>query len=356
MTRGEIKRAGAGDNTAKSGDGGEIGWRFAADAQLLPLFRVQNPMRHLHLRSGLLAVWAAAALQAHDPSGVGVPAPWAEPVAAGGPGSRVTITESDGFRHITANGIPDHETGDFPNRDNPNRIREQEVRFQVPLAPRIPGAVRPVRPHLFGVALNGVKFDPGTAEFWRGLRGSEWNEEAIVDGKGKLGIDPSNAHVQPDGSYHYHGIPWGLVRRLKGENTMVLVGWAADGFPIYGPWAPRDAEDARAPLREMRPSYRLKSGSRPGGEDGPGGRYDGTYTADFEYVPGSGDLDECNGRTGVTPEFPGGTYYYVLTREFPFVPRFFRGEPDPSFRKERGGSGGGPGGSPGRRPPPGGPF
>lgn len=53
---------------------------------------------------------------------------------------------------------------------------------------------------------------------------------------------------------------------------------------------------------------------------------------DWTYVAGAGDLDECNGRFGVTPEHPEGTYYYVVTDTFPFVPRLFRGTPDPSFR------------------------
>jgi len=110
---------------------------------------------------------------------------------------------------------------------------------------------------------------------------------------------------------------------------MDLLGHAADGFPIYGPEGPAVVEDGDGPIKRLRPSYRVRSDRRGGG---PGGRCDSTFVADYEYVPGLGDLDECNGRTGPTPEFPDGTYYYVLTDEFPFVPRLFRGTPDPSFR------------------------
>ena len=48
-------------------------------------------------------------------------------------------------------------------------------------------------------------------------------------------------------------------------------------------------------------------------------------TQDYEYVAGSGDLDECNGRVGVTPEFPNGTYHYYITDTFPFIQRCVKG-------------------------------
>ncbi|HAA22158.1 MAG TPA: hypothetical protein DCP28_26600, partial [Cytophagales bacterium] len=63
-----------------------------------------------------------------------------------------------------------------------------------------------------------------------------------------------------------------------------------------------------------------------------GGDYDGTYIQDFEYVQGLGDLDECNGRFGKTPEYPEGTYYYVLTADFPVIPACFVGTPSEDFQ------------------------
>jgi hypothetical protein len=201
------------------------------------------------------------------------------------------------------------------------------------------------------VALNGVPFEPGTGEFWNGRR--EWNYEAI--GTINLGLDQNNAHVQPTGAYHYHGPPTGLMTRLGGDSRkMLLVGWAADGFPIYTSRGHTSAMDAQSPLQTLRSSWQLRKGERP---DGPGGKPDGSFTADYEYVPGSGNLDECNGRFGVTPEFPRGTYHYCITDEFPFLGRTFRGLPDLSFSK-RPGIGGGPGGRgprggrPGPPPPP----
>ena len=52
----------------------------------------------------------------------------------------------------------------------------------------------------------------------------------------KLGQYPFGVAV--NGAYHYHAVPTGLLNNLTGgKPRMVLAGWAADGFPIYGPWA-----------------------------------------------------------------------------------------------------------------------
>jgi hypothetical protein len=302
----------------------------------------------------LLLFSAGSEAPAHPLEAAENPPGFFEPTAFGLPESRVSIREQGDQRVIESNDIPNHETGNFPNAGNPNSIRAQDFHYEVPLHPKVAATLTDAGRMDFGVAVNGVKFEPGTAEYWRRDRTSIWNEEAIVGGRGQLGMDWSNAHVQPSGAYHYHGIPVGLIRQLGGENRMILIGWAADGFPIYGPLAYQDAKNAMSPPVKMKSSYRLKSGTRPAGESGPGGAYDGKYTPDYEYAAGSGQLDECNGRFGVTPEFPAGTYYYVATDEFPFLPRKFRGTPDDSFRHR--GPPGGPGG-PGRfGPPPGGGF
>lgn len=260
------------------------------------------------------------------------------------PDNQVEIREEGRERVIRTNGIPDHKTGPFPNRENPNEIREQRELYRLPLQPRKADAFTPVPQGKFGVARNGVPFDPGTAGYWKQDR--NWHAEAIVEGKGELGMDENNAHVQPNGAYHYHGIPWGLVRRLEKDrkDEPLLVGWAGDGFPIYY-------------QKGLRGSYRLKSGRRPDGDEGPGGRYDGQFTADYEYAEGSGDLDEANGKEGPTPEHPEGIYHYYVTETFPYVPRMFRGEVPDRFSHQpggpggRGGQGGPPPFPPGQGPP-----
>lgn len=263
---------------------------------------------------------------------------------------KVEIRTDDHFRYVTSDGMPEHETGRFPNNHNPNTIRAQSHRLRMPLKPIELERPRPAGRFLFGVAVNGVPFDPGTAERWTGRSGEVWHGEA-KGGQMNLGLDQHNAHVQPTGAYHYHAIPTGLLEqrsREAPEGAMVLLGWAADGYPIYGPMGHKDPKDSASELVPLRSSYRLKQGARPA--NGPPGDFDGTYAEDYEFVAGSGDLDECNGRFGVTNEHPNGTYYYVLTEQWPFVGRMFRGEPDSSFEKQP--PPGGRPGQPGERPPP----
>jgi YHYH protein len=272
---------------------------------------------------------------------------------------QVKIAEQNGKRIIHSNGIPDHETGQFPSQGNPNVISEQRHEFRMPLKPKPARQPVPANHAFFGVAVNGVPFEAGTAEFWNGDRA--WNYEA-KSGKINLGLDMNDAHVQPGGVYHYHGLPTGLITKLGGEDgtKMLLIGWAADGFPIYASYGHQNPKDATSPLIKVRSSYQLKNGKRPGGSRSPSGDHDGTFTADYEYVAASGDLDECNGRFGITPEYPQGIYHYHITAEFPHLSRLWRGEPDSSFMK-RGGPPGGPGGpprrgrkgGPGSGPPPG---
>lgn len=264
--------------------------------------------------------------------------------------NRVAISLADDRRVITANGWPDHLPGQFPRRGNPNTLSPQNYTFRMTLHPKVAATPTHDGGWFFAVALNGVPFEPGTGETWDNNPRSDWRYEAGT-GFLNLGLDENNAHVQPTGAYHYHALPTGLVARLGGDGKkMLLVGWAADGFPLYTSYGHSAAKDATSPLKKMRSSYRLKSGVRPGG---PGGKYDGRFTQDFEYAPGTGDLDECNGRFGVTPEFPQGIYHYYITDEFPFVARAFRGTPDASFHKNDGPSGrGGPRGNTGGPPIP----
>jgi len=281
-----------------------------------------------------------------------IPADATPPVAPA-----VSITVEANKRHVVSNGMPNHQIGTYPTRHNPNPIGPQQYDVKLNGAPKSADKIfsvnrndQPGPPNIpFGFAINGIFFEPGTAEFWHGDRNSGWNYDAL-GGAVPLGIDANFGHVQPNGAYHYHGLPTGLLESLKvtPEKHSPIVGWASDGFPIYARYGYQDAKDSKSAFVDFKSSYRLKEGMRPGG-DGPSGKYDGAFTKDFEYVAGLGDLDECNGRFTVTPEFPNGTYAYFLTENWPVIPRNFRAEPV-NIKLENGPPPGGRRGGPGLPP------
>jgi hypothetical protein len=268
------------------------------------------------------------------------------------PQPHVVITVKGDVRTIETNAIPNHATGKFPGPGNPNAISAQKFSFKVPVDPKANDKPTKAQgPTTWGIALNGIPFDPNTAEYWNRDRSNGWNED-LMGAVGKLGADQSNAHVQPEGTYHYHAKPVLLIEALGGDNgRTLLVGYAADGFPIYTANGHKDPKDLKSPVVALKSSYQLKEGNRPSGTAGPGGKYDGKYTVDWQYVAGKGELDEANGRFEVTAEYPKGTYVYHMTDTFPYISRMFKGTPDSSFKKgpgtggARSGGAGGPGGA-----------
>jgi len=265
--------------------------------------------------------------------------------------SEANETLTNDQRIVTANSIPEHKVGLFgmgPGSLNPNAISAQSESYTLNRNPEKASVFTPLLStsgsgpnagpqYSFGVLFNGVELDPVAAEPFphEGVMSPnvnwEWNLEAL---NVNLGLDCNNAHVQPSGKYHYHGKPTLFLEELAiSPNTMTLIGYAADGFPIYYKYAYSEPLNDQSNVISMTSSYRLKEGDRQGdGVSAPCGTYDGVYSNDYEYVEGLGTLDEANGREGVTPEFPDGTYYYVITDEFPSVPRYFRGTPSNSFK------------------------
>ena len=265
--------------------------------------------------------------------------------------SRYSWTSDGVDRILTGNGIPNHEVGTFPNSDNPNTIKEQNVNKRFTLCPSIiaENGLEVVSPALaIAYALNSVKFDPATAGRCNGAgecslaRGEgNWNIEALGHDSFDFGDDMNHAHVQPTGEYHYHGIPELLVELLEDNQGISLVGWASDGFPVYARYGYSDPNNSDSEVKSLKPSYRLKSEpdtNRPNvltaliGGPGQGTTNPntpismGAFTQDYEYVEGLVDLDQCNGRFGVTPEFPEGIYYYMVTDDFPFFTRCLKGD------------------------------
>lgn len=226
--------------------------------------------------------------------------------------NRVSVEIDDAERCFASNGIPDHATGTFPNRGNPNAISEQDLEMCVTSTPVRGTTAQPVRGAI-GIAVNGVQFRPTTAGFYdpNGRRGHSrnggrnWSLD-INGAPGRLGLDFNNAHVGRGGLYHYHGIANSLLE----TSGSTLIGYAADGFEMH--YVGSSATSG----------YELKQGARP--EGGPPGDYDGTYNEDYVFVADKG-LDECNGGT------LDGRFVYFVTDSYPFVGRCLWGEISEDF-------------------------
>jgi len=248
---------------------------------------------------------------------------------------------SGSSRTVTGNGVPNHAVtgGNFATK-----VSAQSISASMSTSPIASATSTAVK--LPGYALNSVKMDPATAGTCTNSATSDasgcnyaggtgtWRMEAKADPsiasnwKFDFGTDENNAHVQPGGLYHYHGMPTNLITKLNSASgtSMTLVGWAADGFPIYANYGYTTATSASSALKEMKGSYRVKT-TPDSGRPATSLFAMGHFQQDWEYVSGLGDLDECNGRTGVTPEFPSGVYHYYITKTYPFIQRCVKGSP-----------------------------
>lgn len=239
----------------------------------------------------------------------------------------VVITIDGETCNIRSNAVPNHDfnkTGRFANQ-----FREQDQNFSVPTAPIAAAQPTPLSLRYDNaIFLNGVKLDlmaagcfgVGDGRIGCGDMGAPYRYDPLGPGS-NFGADEHNAHTQPDGAYHYHGNPLALFEQSDATEASPVIGFAADGFPIFGSFIADGNQ-----VRLAKSSYQLKSGERDGG---PGGAYDGTFIDDWEYVEGSGDLDACNGM------LQEGVYGYVVTEGYPHVMACFTGTPDPSFQKRR---------------------
>ncbi|MET4073823.1 YHYH protein [Hymenobacter sp. UYCo722] len=230
------------------------------------------------------------------------------------------VQYSTGNVYITCTGIPSYTIG--PNwGNNPNTPTNQNFVFKITRTPtRNPGTATATPLGHTGIWSNGVSM----YNAWDAMsynNGGVWRQNAIVvEGPG---FDSCLGHPAPNGEYHHHLNPKCLYNDRDSSRHSPLIGFALDGYPIYGAYAYANP-NTPGTLKSMRSSYRarnittrttLPDGS-PASQAGPAvstAKPLGYYLEDFEYVAGRGDLDEHNGRFGVTPEYPQGTYAYFVT-------------------------------------------
>ena len=222
---------------------------------------------------------------------------------------------------VASNGIPNF---DF-DQVTPNALEEQDFEFRFPRDPTAAAATTAVPlGGTVAVAVNGLPiFGPTEA-------GQDGYRDPLLDAL----LDYCNGHTAPGGVYHFHARPDCLFTDLEGQTSLVI-GYAFDGYPILAPYGCDDA-DCTA-VRPMKSSWQPIADQFDENGDPI---YDGTTEGSWdinEYVEGSGDLDECNGRA-----LSGGGYAYYATDTFPYFVGCYTGTPTANMMEM--GPGGGHGG------------
>ena len=223
--------------------------------------------------------------------------------------------------YVTCQGIPSYSIG--PWAGSPNTPTGLGWVYKLPLSPvQNTGTGTPV-----GLGHAGVLRD-GTA-IYNSRDAMSYNNAGIWNRIAwyfeRTSFDACNGHPSPNREWHPHVIPTCLLGTLDGTRHSPLIGYAFDGFPIYGPYGYANT-DGTGGIALVASSYRTRSitarTTLPDGtvlspsQYGPaiGGTYPlGCFVEDWEYAAGSGKLDQRNGRFCVTPEYPSGTYCYFVT-------------------------------------------
>lgn len=254
--------------------------------------------------------------------------------------------------YISTNGVPAYPTGPFLD-GNPSQATDQNAIFQFPRTPQQnTGTPTATTMGNIGVFINGVAlFDYRDGVSWKNSTGAlaggplggtgdgVWNRDAVV--AEMAGFDCSKGHPAM-GNYHHHQNPSAFdldlnvisnicnlydadgLYAINSSQHSPLIGYAYDGFPIYGAYGYTNTNGTGG-ITRMKSGYQLRSISvrthyADGTDvtDGPpvNGTYPlGTFREDYEYVSSANPdvLDEHNGRFCVTPEYPAGTYAYFCT-------------------------------------------
>ena len=249
--------------------------------------------------------------------------------------------------YVSATGIPAYVTGPFPG--NPSIATAQNKIFKFSLNPtQNTGTLSSTTGGNIGVFKNGVAlFDYRDGVAWStttnalcGGPGNSpctpgttlyWNRDAVP--AEMSGFDCAKAHPA-NGNYHHHQNPSAFRLDLNVLSTICttypsdglyvidpslhspLLGFAYDGFPIYGAYAYANTDGTGA-ITRMKSSYQLRVITTRTNGPAVSTTYPlGYFREDYEYVSHPNDpsyLDVHNGRICKTPEYPNGIYCYFAT-------------------------------------------
>lgn len=268
------------------------------------------------------------------------------------------VEYSSNWVYVHTKGIPAYPTGPFQD-GNPSQATNQNAIFKIALNPtQNTGTATPTTGGNIGIFINGVAlFDyrdgvawnattnalcggPGNPPCPGGMGATQaWNRDAIV--AERVGFDCAKGHPAM-GNYHHHQNPSAFDLDINVISTVCnlydsdglytinpsahspLIGFAYDGFPIYGAYGFKNA-DGTGGVTRIKSSYQLRNittrTTAPDGSDVSDGPAVSTtyplgyFREDYEYIAHTEPdyLDVHNGRFCVTPEYPNGMYCYFAT-------------------------------------------
>ena len=216
--------------------------------------------------------------------------------------------------YVKSNDIPDY----YRDGVTHNNALSQNATWDIPRVPVPATTPAGVMGGQMGLMMDGDElFHPGDAQSYNGA--GVWNRLAYYfEG---VDMDASNGHSTPTNVYHHH---FDNLKLHNWDSTKhsPIVGYAWDGYPIYGPYGYANA-DGSGGIKRMVSSYSTKSyTTRTSGPDVSSTYPIGCFIEDWQYTAASGDLDVHNGRTCKTPEYPGGTYAYFTAVDASLKPTY----------------------------------
>jgi YHYH protein/Secretion system C-terminal sorting domain len=270
------------------------------------------------------------------------------------PANVQTVQYTTNNVYVSCSGIPSYIIGPYQDGNPSQGVNNNNI-YKISLNPvKNNGNPTNTNGGTIGVFINGVSlFDyrdgvsyninTGTNQGGPtgGMGNGVWNRDAIV--AERVGFDCAKGHPAM-GNYHHHQNPSAFNLDLSVISNVCnlyladglyvidstkhapLIGFAYDGFPIYGAYGYKNT-DGTGGITRIKSSYSLRDitvrthyANGTDVTDGPnvGGNFPlGMYREDYQYNPTSAAtpdfLDEHNGRFCVTPEYPNGIYCYFST-------------------------------------------
>ena len=148
-------------------------------------------------------------------------------------GDVVTVVCNDGQALIASNTYPAHPmmTGIVGTNEQVPVPAENYI-SPIPLQPVL-GSEPHTRDAALGVAVNGVPIYDYTGS--REMSATDLSEhQPLIDTVLTEQLDICGGHAGRGDDYHYHTTPTCMIAQMPNAGPDAIIGWAFDGFPLYG--------------------------------------------------------------------------------------------------------------------------